>query len=416
MNKPLRLGVFLNHSHLSDGRFTVTQDEALKFIEGLNLAESITQAVSIIPVEKIDPEKYNIVLERRGVTVIPLPSWRNAAENVLSLFCDFRSHFAKARLFVESCDVIWLRIPSMIALFFWWVARKKRKPLILHVVSNLLLAPKMAKYRGLTKILAHLFFLIYHFVIKFITRYGLVLTAGDELKRLYSNTLHPAFSIDDIIIKEKHLRSVKKKRGQAKEILFVGRFASGKGIDILIDAVGILKSEFPEICLTMAGDGILLEEMRQRVATQGLNKHVKILGFVSASGPLQELFKKADIAVLPSDSYPEGFPRVILEFWSAGLPLIATRLAGIPDRVKNGINGLLITPGNLRELTDAIRRLIIDPDLRYQLAEGGFRTVKKFTFEHQVDIVKRMVKRYFPELYARVEANKGNETLKHLPL
>ncbi|TET22652.1 MAG: glycosyltransferase family 1 protein [Candidatus Stahlbacteria bacterium] len=399
MVKPLRLGVFLDHSHLSDGRFTVTQDEALKFIEGLNLAESITQAVSIIPVEKLDPEKYNIVLEQRGVTVIPLPSWRNAAENVLSLFCDFRSHFAKARLFVENCDVIWLRIPSMIGLFFWWVARKKRKPLILHVVSNLLLASKRSKYKGIVKVLAHLFFLIYHLAVKIMTRYGLVLTAGEELKRLYSNPLHPAFSIDDILIKEKDLQSVKKKSGQAKEILFVGRFAYGKGIDILIDAVGNLKSEFPEIRLAMAGDGILLEEMRQRVATQGLNKHVKILGFVSASGPLQELYKKTDIAVLPSDSYPEGFPRVILELWSAGLPLIATRLAGIPYRVKDGVNGLLVTPGNLKELTDAIRKLIVDADLRHRLAEGGSRTVKRFTFEHQVDIIKRLVKRYYPGIY-----------------
>lgn len=402
MAKPLRLGVFLNCPHLSDGRFTVTQDEALKFIEGLNLTESITQAVSILPVEKLDPEKYNIVLERRGVTVIPLPSWKNAAENVLSLFCDFRSHFAKARLFVENRDVIWLRIPSMIGLFFWWVARKKRKPLILHIVSNPLLAPKRSKYKGIMKTLAHLFFFVYHLVIKLMTRYGLVLTAGEELKRLYSNPLHPAFSIDDILIKEKHLQPAKKKSGEAKEILFVGRFAHGKGMEILIDAIGILKSEFPEICLTMAGDGILLEEMRQRVAKRGLNKHVKILGFVSASGPLQELYKKADIAVLSSDSYPEGFPRVILEFWSAGLPLIATRLAGIPYRVKDGVNGLLVTPGNLKELTDAIRRLIVDSDLRHRLAEGGSRTIKKFTFEHQADIIKRLVKRYFPGLYVPV--------------
>ena len=242
------------------------------------------------------------------------------------------------------------------------------------------------------------------------TRYGLVLTAGKELQKLYLNPLHPAFSIDDILIKEKHLQSVKKKNGQAKEILFVGRFAHGKGIEILIDAIGTLKSEFPEICLTMAGDGILLEEMRQRVATQGLNKHVKILGFVSASGPLQELFKKTDIAVLPSDSYPEGFPRVILEFWSAGLPLIATRLAGIPYRVKDGVNGLLVTPGNLKELTDAIRRLIVDSDLRHRLAEGGSRTIKKFTFEHQADIITKLVMRYFPGIYAPVEA-KGDAAL-----
>jgi len=382
----------------------VAQDEALKFIENLNLTTHITHAVSVIPVPELNPEEYNIVLERRGITVIPLSSWRNPVENLLSLFWNFKSYLAKAQLFVENCDMIWLRIPSMIGLFPWWVARKTGKPVILHVAGNPLLAPKRPKYNRVTKLFAHCFFSFYHFVIKMMTRYGLVLTAGEELKQLYSNPLHPAFPIDDILIREKHLQPVKRKKGQAKEILFVGRFTHGKGIEVLIDAIETLKFEFPEIRLRMAGDGALLEEIRQRVAARGLNKHVKILGFVPASGPLQKLLRKADIAVLPSDSYPEGFPRVILEFWAAGLPLIATRLAGIPYRVKDGVNGLLVTPGDVGELANAIRKLILDSDLRHRIAEGGSRTVRKLTFEHQADIIKKLVQRYFPELYVPAES------------
>lgn len=402
MEKSLRLGVFLDHSLLSDGRYTVTQEEALKFIEALNLGESITQAASIIQVEKINPENYNIVLEQRDITVIRFPSWKNATENVLSLFCEFKTHFAKARLFVESCDIIWLRIPSMICLFFWWIAKKKRKPLIIHVVSNLLLGPKRSKYRGLVKVLARCFFYIYHIIVKMMARYGLVFSAGERLKEIYSTPLHPVFPIDDVLIKEKDIIPPKVTKGQAKHILFVGRFAHGKGVEILIDAIDILKSEFGQICLIMAGDGMLLEEVRRLVETRGLKKNVKLPGFVSSKRYLQALYEWADIAVLPSDSYPEGLPRVISEFWASGLPLIATRISGIPYRVKEGVNGLLVTPGSLDELLEALRRLIKDSELRFRLAKGGNQAVRKFTFERQTYYVKRLVEKYYPQLYPSV--------------
>jgi glycosyltransferase involved in cell wall biosynthesis len=395
--KGLRLGIYINHTHLGDGRYTVTNSDALTFIEHLKLAKHYTLAVSVVPVQDINPEDYSVVLEQRNVTSLPLPAWKSIVGSLPSMAFSFRKLLKIARRLVENSDLIWLRIPSLVALFFWWVAKKTKKPLIVHVIGNPLLAPRRPKYKGLRKAVIYVFSYALFFIVKIMTRYGLIMTAGGELQELLSTPLHTAFQLDDVLIYQKDLRPAKKPSEHTKEILFVGRFDYGKGMEILIDSIGELKEEFPDIRLKMAGTGVLLDAMRERVAARGLDRNVKLLGFVSPYGPLQELYRKSDISVIPSDG-SEGFPRVILETWAAGLPLIATRLSGIPYRVRDGENGLLVTPGDREELVNALRRLISDADLRYRIAQGGVRTVESLTFEHQSNRLRKLLTSYYPNL------------------
>jgi len=301
---------------------------------------------------------------------------------------------------LKESDVLWLRLPSAVAVFFWWAARKQRKPVILHVSGNILLSPGSPKYKGLLRFVALIGAYAVHLLTRWMSRYGITLVTGGELKELFSTSLYPAYLLDDISLSESDLHAPVKIKKQATELLFVGRLDYGKGIEILLQTIEELREEFPHIRLRLAGSGPLLDSMQKLIAERKLQDNVELLGFVSASASLQGLYRDADIFILPSDSC-EGFPRVILEAWGAGLPVLATRLGGIPYRIRHGENGLLVKPGDKDGLRDALRELLSDGELRYRLARTGFETVKSLTFERQALHIRELLNRYYPHLGIR---------------
>lgn len=395
MQKKSKLGVYLHTIYLGNEYYTVTNRDSITFIDKLKLADTTILAVSVQPAE-VDTRDFTVVAEQRGIEVIRLPGWRSIAGSLPFVLFSFKKMLHKALELVEKSDVVWMRVPSIVALFFWWAAKKKKKPLITHVVGNVLLAPRRPVYRGVRRLFAYGFSYVLHILTRFMRRYGITLTAGGQLRDLLSTRLYPAYVLDDVLLVEEDIHPPKRSKNPS-QILFVGRFDYGKGINILIDAIGSLRNELPDIHLRMVGDGPLVEEAKKQVSELGLEDNIELVGFISANGPLQKIYTQADIFVLPSDTYPEGFPRVIHEAWAAGLPVVATRMAGIPYRVEDGTNGLLVTPGDCEELTDALRRLINDPDLCFKLAKGGVQTVRHLTFERQRDFVVKLLNRHYPE-------------------
>ena len=98
-------------------------------------------------------------------------------------------------------------------------------------------------------------------------------------------------------------------------------------------------------------------------------------GFIKDKAKLARLFRRADIFVLPSVN--EGFPIVLMEAMSFGLPIVATTVAGIPELVKDGETGILVPPRDPQALADAIARSIESPDLREQYSRNAQRHVKE---------------------------------------
>jgi glycosyltransferase involved in cell wall biosynthesis len=125
--------------------------------------------------------------------------------------------------------------------------------------------------------------------------------------------------------------------------------------------------------------------------------NVTLLGAVPPQ-ELGALYKKASIFVLPSVWY-EGFPTVLLEAMSYGLPVVCSRIGGLPEIVEDGINGLLYEPGNADELADRIRTLWQNPALRQRLGEAGRKKLNK---EYDAN---RLLDRIF-EIYEKVISEK----------
>ncbi len=137
-------------------------------------------------------------------------------------------------------------------------------------------------------------------------------------------------------------------------VLFLGRLGERKGIYDVLDAISLL--DYEKYYFVLAGDGEL-DKVKKIISDRGLDKYVSVPGWIKGDEKL-DLLKNADVYILPS--YNEGLPIGILEAISAGLPVIASSIGGIPEAVVDGVNGFLIEPGDSRSLAKKLQELSDD--------------------------------------------------------
>jgi glycosyltransferase involved in cell wall biosynthesis len=154
----------------------------------------------------------------------------------------------------------------------------------------------------------------------------------------------------------------------AAEILFVGRLLHGKGLSILFDAIVDLRRRALDVTASVVGDGPARAKAQAAVRRLGLTEHVRFLGSVGQD-ELRAHYARADIFCLPS--FAEGIPVVAMEAMAMELPVVSTRIMGIPELVEHGVHGLLVPPGRLDALIDAIERLVRAPDERRSMGQAG---------------------------------------------
>lgn len=157
--------------------------------------------------------------------------------------------------------------------------------------------------------------------------------------------------------------------------VFFGRIGQRKGAFDLVRAFALLApAQRQQAQLILAGDGEV-EQLRQQVAELDLADQISVLGWVSAE-QRDQLLQGADAFVLPS--YNEALPMSLLEAMGWGLPVITTPVGGIPELIQSKQNGLLITPGEIQQLADAMALLINSRDLRIDLGNAARATVLPF--------------------------------------
>ncbi|GAA1084004.1 glycosyltransferase family 4 protein [Tsukamurella spumae] len=150
------------------------------------------------------------------------------------------------------------------------------------------------------------------------------------------------------------------------EALALGRLGVRKGSYDLIAAITELAPAVRDrLHVTLAGDG---EVAQVRAAAQALGPAVTVRGW---AGPAERdaLLAAAEVFTLPS--YDEGLPMALLEAMAAGLAPLTTPVGGIPEAVTDGVDGLLVPPGDVPALAAALTRLVEDPALRHRLSDGA---------------------------------------------
>ena len=139
---------------------------------------------------------------------------------------------------------------------------------------------------------------------------------------------------------------------------------------MLIEALARL----PDVTLDIVGDGPSRAELRERAAALGLADRVVFHGYMDEAGVRQRL-AEADVFVMAS--FAEGVPVVLMEALAAGVPAVATRIAGIPELIEDGLTGLLVPPAEPTAIAEAVRRLLEDSGLRNRLAATGREKVER---------------------------------------
>src|SRR2546428_5773808 len=167
------------------------------------------------------------------------------------------------------------------------------------------------------------------------------------------------------------------KQNATGEFLFIGRIAEDKGVQVAVNAFKKIKDG--NVKLHVVGKGPYLNSVK--LAAAG-DERIIIHGFVQ-NDDLIQIFKKCSFFMVPSLWY-ENFPLVINEAMNKGLPVIASKIGGIPEIVKHGYNGFLFEPGNIDALYLIIKDLLYDKAILPKLSKNAIESSRGFTIEEQI--------------------------------
>jgi len=159
------------------------------------------------------------------------------------------------------------------------------------------------------------------------------------------------------------------KHGDEIHILYAGKLSWGKGVHLLIEALpSVYRTLTPaKPRVTIAGQGPLEGQLRQRVVALGLSGHVHFAGQIAHTA-LQELYAQVDLVVVPS-IVQEGFGRVALEALLSGTPVVVSNRGGLPEIVEHGVTGYVVEP-EPEAIASAVTRALQTTHLRQQLREA----------------------------------------------
>ncbi|HYT98902.1 MAG TPA: glycosyltransferase family 4 protein [Gemmatimonadales bacterium] len=165
-------------------------------------------------------------------------------------------------------------------------------------------------------------------------------------------------------------------------IIAVGRLAKDKGFGYLLQAARVLVDRGLDLEIDIVGDGDQLGALRALAAGLGIADRVRFRGWL-AFAEVRRAMSEATVLVHPSDGLGDGLPNVLREAMALGTPVIASRVAGIPEALDDGRCGVLVPPRDVAALASALERLLGDAALRQTLARRARqRTEEKFDMWH----------------------------------
>jgi glycosyltransferase involved in cell wall biosynthesis len=182
----------------------------------------------------------------------------------------------------------------------------------------------------------------------------------------------------------------------------LGRLVYKKGFKYLIAAMSAIRQAVPNAYCVIGGDGDLRQELEEQARELGLSEWVRLVGHVDWQDT-PNFYAMCDVVAVPSvvdqAGNVDGLPLVLEEAMASGLPVVASRVAGIPDIVTDGVNGLLVPGGDVEALSQALIRVLQDSQLRARLGAHG----RQDMLEHYS--IESMARR-FEQLYAEMVAER----------
>ncbi len=395
----MRLGFFNHARYYSDGFKIVTYSSASRFLKSLEEYGILLASVcaSLTRSEELIGESSSGFALEDAVRFFPLPAWRDLENQLRIMPFKWREISHTVKLFVASSDVLWVRGPTPLLELILNEARSQNKPVVVHMAGNIRGLWRSTKHKGqLKRVLVRAVSEVLHRRFRKALHSEAVLATGPELVDLYSGVDKKAVPfVDNLVDLPVSLTPARTNQGR---LLFVGRVDHGKGLFVTLKALKRIKDGGRRVSLFIVGNGPIVDILKKEAVALDVEDMIKWRGFVPYGDELDREYKESHALILPSES-TEGFPRVILEAWAKGVPVIASNIGGISRIITNGRDGILVPPSDDMALAAAILQLITSDKLRTRIVEGARESLKPWTLRNQSFVAAQTLKEAYNRAY-----------------
>lgn len=352
----------------------------------INIAHIITklelggaQYSTLYTTENLNKNRYSVflisslgilgeeALRLPAVKTILTPLLKREISPLFDIFCIFYLFFQLKRYRI---DIIHTH-SSKAGILGRWAGRLAGVPVILHTVHGF-------PFHRFQNVLVRSLYIFLERVTAYITDYLITICVSDLEKGLKNKIgekrkyilLRDGIEIEKLTLSKREIIQIRKTElAISEKNLIVGMIACFKPQKSPLDFVrvaSLVHTKVPSCLFLLIGDGVLRKEIERFINRSNLTEVVKLLGWEKDAWKLIPLF---DICLLTS--YWEGLPKFLLEAMACEKPIVATDVDGIPEVVKNGVNGFLLPPGNCEGIAEKVIFLLTDEKMREKMGKAS---------------------------------------------
>lgn len=365
----------------ADGTLREVEGSFARYVDSL---APYFDEISVCAPMLASPRGEGTAIRATNVSLAPLPNF----EGPVHFYPRLLVMLPRIWRFVRGIDVLHCRIPSPAAIFAFVIARAYARPSFVLIVGDLQALLPTMPYRGVKKLLWRGYTAFEEWAVQWMSDRSVAFANGEALAAKHSTAAKAVIATTTTTISAADISSrADINATDTLRVLCVSRIDPRKGLRLLPDVVRLLGDQGIAVSLDIVGPAVGRpgEDEQAAIAADaerlGVGDRVRCLGPV----PLEQLlplYRGYDVFVLPT--LPgEGIPRVLLESMTAGVPVVTTRVAGIPSLITHEVNGLLVDAPTVAAVAGAISRVVYDAGLRRRLIANGYETARGFTLEAQ---------------------------------
>ena len=329
-------------------------------------------------------------IKSKNVSIINVGKYyKNTVLRVITSY--LKKNYIKSE--IKNIDYLIIRVPTALTSLFYKVDAKIAVMLI-GIYANRSQLNTLSLPSNIYNTILYIWMKYYE---KRLLRKSLVLPNNDYLYRKSKKISKECIQIKTTNISKKNIYLRKDTcDNKITKLLFVGRFEKTKGLLELYEAIAQLKKEKIICQLSVVGwssSNHFTEQLTLLSDKLQIADMISNLGYVPYGEPLYKIYRAHDMFILPTKQ--DAYPRTITEAMSQSLPVIATKVGGIPDRLTHEMNAILIDPGNVGQIVDAIIKLKNNPQLRMRLIQNGLDVALDNTLEEQTPRLISIIHNHF---------------------
>jgi glycosyltransferase involved in cell wall biosynthesis len=373
----------------ADGTLREIEGSFARYVD--SLAPYFDEISLCVPVLS-EPRGEGTPIRATNVTLAPLPQF----DGPVQFYPQLPIMVPRIARFVRDVDLVHCRVPTPAAVIASLCARLMRRHQFLLVVGDLRALLPTMPYRGVKRLLWRAYTAFEELNIQWMVNHALTFANGAALTLKHARRGRAVIQTQTSTIDAETVGSREDTCGAPYvRLLTVSRIDPRKGLRVLPHVVALLIERGCDASIDIIGPVVGAPGEEERAAIMALADEHKVAGRVSLPGPvpLDQLlprYRAYDAFVLPT--LPgEGVPRVLLEAMAAGLPVVTSRVSGIPSLITDGVNGLLVEAPTATAVADAVMSIVSDGRLRRRLIADGYATARAHTLQAQAALMMRDV-------------------------